>query len=109
MPNQHQMTQNLWVLSNLMQKHASGFKNAFSVPRACILEIFQNHTHIANLGRLSEECTAVSVLMPIAQSQKLPLIFGTHKMIIFRCSTLLGHVVNVNADVNHMLYFVLET
>ena len=59
-----------------------GTKNAFSVPRMPGLETFQNNSHNSNLGRLSDECMAISVLTPTAQSQKLVLIFSTGKMLV---------------------------
>ena len=77
--------------------------NAFSVPHAWGPEIFQNNS---NLGGLSNECRAISMLKPTAQCQKLALIFNTQKLLVFRRSTSLGHVVDITADVNHMLYFV---
>ena len=45
----------------------------------------------------------------MAQRQKSPLILSTAKLLVFRRSTSLGHVVDVTADANHMLYFVLVT
>ena len=92
-----------------MQEHASGYKTVFPVPRARGLEIFQNNSHDSNLGRSSDECMAIPMLKFTAQRQKLALIFRTRKMLVFRRSTSLGHMVDVNADVNHMLYFVLAT
>ena len=52
---------------------------------------------------------AIPMLKSTAQHQELALIFSTRKMLVFRYSTSLGHMVDVNADVNHMLYFVLAT
>ena len=43
---------------------------------------------------------------PTAQRQKSALIFSTRKLLVFRRSTSLGHVVDVTADVNNMVYFV---
>ena len=73
------------------------------------LEIFQNNSHNSNLGKSSDDCIAISMLTPTAQRQKLALIFSTRKMLVFRRSTSLGHMVDVTADVNHMRYFVLAT
>ena len=86
-----------------------GHKTTFSVPRARVLEIFQNNLLDSNLGRSSDECMAICMLKPMAQCQILALISRTRNMLIFRRSTLLGHMIDVNADVNHILYFVLAT
>ena len=88
------------------REHAPGYKNAFSVPRLPGLEFFLNNSHISNLGRLSDECMAIPMLTPTAQHQKLALIINTRKMLAFRRPTSLGHMIDVTADDNHMLYFV---
>ena len=45
----------------------------------------------------------------MAQCQKSPLILSTPKLLVSRRSASLGHVVDVTADANHLLYFVLAT
>ena len=97
------------ILVRMLCAHAPGYKTAFSVPRAGGLEIFQNNSHDSNLGQSSDECMAKPMLKLTTQRQKLALIFCTRKMFVFRRSTSLGHMVGVNADVNHFLYFVLAT
>ena len=62
-----------------------------------------------NLGRSSNESMAISMLTPTAQRQKLALIFSNGKLLVFKRSTSLCHVVSVTADFNHMFYFVLST
>ena len=64
-----------------------------------------NHT----VQILGDRPMTIPLLKHTAQRQKLALIFSTRKMLAFRRSTSLGHMVDVNADVNHMLYFVLAT
>ena len=59
-----------------------------------------------NLGRSSDESMAISMLTPTAQRQRLALIFSNGKLLVFKRSTSLCHVVNVTADFNFMLYFV---
>ena len=91
------------------REHVPGYKTAFPLPRARGLEIFQNNSYDSNFGRSSDECMTIPMLKPTAQRQKFSLIFGTRKMLVFRRSTSLGDMVDVNADVNHMLYIVLAT
>ena len=84
-----------------MREHAQGYKTAFSVPSARA----QNFSY---LGLSSDEGMAIPMLKPMAQHQKLALIFSARKMPVFRRSTSLGYMVDVSADVNHVL-FVLAT
>ena len=81
------------------------YKSAFSVPHAYGLEIFQNNSLSSNLGRWSDECMAILMLTPTDELQKLALICGTRKLLIFRRSTSVGHVVDVTADVKQMIFF----
>ena len=97
------------ILVRMRRKHAPGYKTVFPVPRALWLEIFQNNLHDSNLGRSSDERMAIPMLISTAQRQKLALTFSTRKLLVFRRSKSLGHMVDINADVNHMLYFVLAT
>ena len=64
------------------REHAPGYKNAFPVPRARGLEIFQNNSHKSNLGRSSDECMAIAMFKPAAERQKLALIFSTRKLLV---------------------------
>ena len=86
------------------REHASEYKNAFSVPHAGLKFVETVHSK-----DISNQCMAISMLTPTAQRQKLALIFSTRNLLFFRRSKSLGHVVDVTADVNHMLYFVLAT
>ena len=66
-------------------------------------EFLQENSHDSNLGRSSDECMAITVLKHPAEGRKLALIFSTRTTLVFRRSTSLGHMVDVEADVNHML------
>ena len=88
------------------REHAPGYKTAFPVPRAHGLDFFQNNSHDSNLGQSPDECMAIPMLKPTVQRHKMALIFKSRKMLVFRRSTSLGHVVDVNADVYHVLFCV---
>ena len=96
------------ILVRMRGNTPQGTKLHFPCPAQVGSKFFKT-IHDSNLGRSSDECMAITMLKPTAQRQKMALIFKTRKMLVFRRSTSLGHMVDVNADVNHMLYFVLAT
>ena len=87
------------------RNYAPGYKNVFPYPVRSGSSISLS----SNRGRSSNEMVATSMLISTAQCQKLVLIFNTLKLLVFRRSMSLGHVVHVTAHVNDMLYFVLAT
>ena len=77
-----------------------GIKNAFPVPRARGLEIFQTNSHNSNFGRSSDECMTIINVDIHDSTPEIGIDFQYTK-----CS--LGRMVDVTADVNHMLYLAL--
>ena len=79
----------------------------FPCPTCTGSNFYKNNSHNSNLGR-SSDYGNINVDTH-GSTPEIGIDFQYQKNACFRRSTSFGHMVDVTADVDHMLYFVLAT